>query len=446
MNVHSLIMGTLQFMRVNLLSLLVLSAIAPSIVAAKEDVVIPSYAQLETKKEDMVFEHDVTKADAKVDEYDDAISKLKDDNTDSRYSETISDLKYAKKYYREVNGLPMFSFLGGPAFTPEQGVLVAVGGLYSFKTDREQQQLQRSSVSAFIIGNYVDSEVGYGLRAKHDLFWNNDDIQFQGAWNAGTQGKHYWGIGYDAAQQFDFGDVTQYKANTNNYKGNLIFRIVDNWFAGPAIKLNYFSPTTEPESAILDENFNQFKDKPFTWGLGGSIQYDSRDVAVNPWSGSLFRTEVLLYSEALGSQAEYQKLDVEYRTFHSFQKGRVLAVLGRFQQAFGDTPYYDMPELGGANSMRGYYQGQYRDKVTAEVTAEYRHTFRRSSGALSNHGVTAWTGVGSVGESVEDLSGHAILSYGIGYRYELQPRMNIRLDLGMGKHGSAFYFNFTEAF
>lgn len=84
-------------MRVNLLSLLVLSAIAPSIVAAKEDVVIPNYAQLETKKEDMVFEHDVTKADTKVDEYDDAISKLKDDNTDSRYSETISDLKYAKK-------------------------------------------------------------------------------------------------------------------------------------------------------------------------------------------------------------------------------------------------------------------------------------------------------------------------------------------------------------
>ncbi len=47
---------------------------------------------------------------------------------------------------------------------------------------------------------------------------------------------------------------------------------------------------------------------------------------------------------------------------------------------------------------------------------------------------------------MDDLAGHAIVSYGVGYRYELQPRMNIRLDLGMGRHGSAFYFNFTEAF
>lgn len=124
----------------------------------------------------------------------------------------------------------------------------------------------------------------------------------------------------------------------------------------------------------------------------------------------------------------------------------MLAVLAHYQQAFGDIPYYDMPEIGGANSMRGYYQGQYRDKVAAEVTAEYRHTFRRDSGVLSNHGMTAWAGVGSIGDSVEDLSGHAILSYGVGYRYELQPRMNIRLDLGMGRHGAAFYFNFTEAF
>ncbi|MGR5222334.1 BamA/TamA family outer membrane protein [Vibrio parahaemolyticus] len=432
-------------MRVNVLSLSILSLLFPH-VAVAEQVSIPSYAQLEQNKENMVYEPDVDKANAKVAEYDDAIAKLQSDNAKERYSYTISELKYAKKYYREVNGLPMFSFLGGPAYTPEQGLLVAVGGLYSFKTDRDQQALQRSSVSAFVIGNYVDSQVGYGLRAKHDLFWNNNDIQFQGAWNAGTQGKHYWGIGYQAAQDFEFGDVTQYQANVNNYKGNLIFRVVDDWFVGPAIKINYFSPTSAPESALLDENFNQFKDKPFTWGFGASLQYDTRDVAVNPWTGSLFRTEVLFYSEALGSQAEYQKLDVEYRIFHSLEKGRVLAFLSHYQQAFGNTPYYDMPELGGASSMRGYYQGQYRDQVTAEITAEYRHTFRRSSGALSNHGVTAWTGVGAVGESVEDLSGHAILSYGVGYRYELQPRMNIRLDLGIGKHGAAFYFNFTEAF
>ncbi|WP_394151555.1 BamA/TamA family outer membrane protein [Vibrio maritimus] len=432
-------------MRVSLLSVSIVTAIfSSSAVFAANTSVSTSHASLPITKEAMQYESDLEQANARLEEYEVAIDTLKDQET--RDQKAIDDLRYAKKYYQEINGLPMFSFLGGPAYTPEQGLLVAVGGLYSFKTDRSQPELQRSSVSAFVIGNYVDSEVGYGVRANHDLYWNNNDIQFKGNWTAGSQGKHYWGIGYDAAQDFEFGDVTQYEATVNNYQGNLIYRIAGNWFAGPALKVNYFSPTSEPDSALLDENFNKFKDKPFTWGIGGSIQYDSRDVAVNAWSGSLFRTEVLAFSEALGSQAEYQKLDVEYRKFHSFVEGRVLAVLAHYQQAFGDIPYYDMPEIGGANSMRGYYQGQYRDKVAAEVTAEYRHTFRRDSGVLSNHGMTAWAGVGSIGDSVEDLSGHAILSYGVGYRYELQPRMNIRLDLGMGRHGAAFYFNFTEAF
>ncbi|MCL9774743.1 BamA/TamA family outer membrane protein [Vibrio methylphosphonaticus] len=413
---------------------------------ANETIVIPSYAQLAIDKASIGFEPDLATAEKTVESYDQAVARLKDEPDSDRFNGTITDLKYGKKNYQEINGMPMFSFLGGPAYTPEQGLLVAVGGLYSFKTNREQEQLQRSSVSMFVIGNYVDSEVGYGLRARHSLFWNNNDIQFQGTLNAGTQSEHYWGVGYDNAEDFEFGDITQYKATVTNYEGTLTFRIHDNWFAGPALRVNYFNPTTVPDSALLDDNFEQFKDKPFTWGVGAALQYDSRDVAVNAWRGSFFKTEALTYSEALGSQADYQKLDVEYRYYYSVQEGRVIALLSQYQQAFGDVPYYDMPELGGANSMRGYYQGQYRDRVTAEVTAEYRHTFRRHGGGLSAHGMTLWSGVGAIGNSAEDLSGHAILSYGVGYRYELQPRMNIRLDLGMGKHGSAFYFNFTEAF
>ncbi|WP_418642094.1 BamA/TamA family outer membrane protein [Vibrio chaetopteri] len=445
-------------MRVRLLSVSLVATLVSSSAAYAANLETSNAPHsLPTEKQDMVFESDIDKANARVDEYQNAIDYLKsqdngddqakqDANSQVSNKQAVSDLKYAKKYYQEINGLPMFSFLGGPAYTPEQGLLVALGGLYSFKTDRAQSALQRSSLSAFLIGNYGDSEVGYGLSGHHELYWNNNDVQFKGNFNLGSQSKHYWGIGYDAANDFEFGEVTKYSAIENNYKGNLIYRLTGNWFAGPAVKLNYYSPTSEPEAAFMDENFNTFKDKPFTWGLGASLQYDSRDVAVNPWSGSLFRSEVLLYSEALGSQAEYQKLDMEYRTFHSVAEGRVIALLAHYQQAFGDVPYYDMPEIGGASSMRGYYQGQYRDKVTAEVTAEYRHTFRRDSGVLSNHGMTAWAGVGSVGNSMDDLTGHAIVSYGVGYRYELQPRMNIRLDLGMGRHGSAFYFNFTEAF
>jgi hypothetical protein len=45
-------------------------------------------------------------------------------------------------------------------------------------------------------------------------------------------------------------------------------------------------------------------------------------------------------------------------------------------------------------------------------------------------------------------------NWGIGYRFEVQPRMNVRADIGFGREfldsGNKFvpsvYFNFTEAF
>jgi hypothetical protein len=35
---------------------------------------------------------------------------------------------------------------------------------------------------------------------------------------------------------------------------------------------------------------------------------------------------------------------------------------------------------------------------------------------------------------------------GIGYRFELQPRMNVRLDFGVARDTQAVYFNFLESF
>jgi hypothetical protein len=35
---------------------------------------------------------------------------------------------------------------------------------------------------------------------------------------------------------------------------------------------------------------------------------------------------------------------------------------------------------------------------------------------------------------------------GLGYRFELQPRSNVRIDIGFGRNSSGIYFNFTEAF
>ncbi|OAN18566.1 hypothetical protein A3K86_06675 [Photobacterium jeanii] len=407
----------------------------------------PNHAPV-TDKAAIEFMADREQAEQALTQYDQAIDTLEQQPDSEHNAQLIDDLAYARKYHQEINGLPIFTFLGGPAYTPEQGILVAAGGLYSFKSDRQQQDLQRSSVSLFVVANAVDNDIGYGLRAKHNLFWNNNDIQFIGMWNAGMQTKHYWGIGYDNAQAFELGDATKQQVLSTTYESNLNFRLKDEWFVGPAIRINYYAPqdTDAGEAIANDPNYLAFEDKPFTLGLGGALQFDSRDVAVNAWQGQYAKLQYLVFNSQLGSQASYEKLDVQHRFYHSLEQGRVIATYAAYQQAWGDIPYYDMPTLGGPTSMRGYYQGQYRDRTTAELTTEYRHTFKRNNGELSNHGITLWTGVGSVAESAKQLSDHLLLSYGVGYRYEVQPRMNVRLDLGFSEHGMAFYFNFTEAF
>jgi hypothetical protein len=72
---------------------------------------------------------------------------------------------------------------------------------------------------------------------------------------------------------------------------------------------------------------------------------------------------------------------------------------------------------------------------------------------MSRHGYVLWVGAGSVGEDLGTLE-HVLPNWGAGYRFEVQPRMSVRVDIGFGKEwylsGGAYeasvYFNFTEAF
>ncbi len=100
-----------------------------------------------------------------------------------------------------------------------------------------------------------------------------------------------------------------------------------------------------------------------------------------------------------------------------------------------------MPLLGSDERMRGYYQGRYRDKNVVSSQLEYRRqlTWR--------HGVVAWVGAGTMGPSIDSLNdGRWLPSAGVGYRFEFKPRVNIRLDYGIGKGSSGFYFQVGEAF
>ena len=129
------------------------------------------------------------------------------------------------------------------------------------------------------------------------------------------------------------------------------------------------------------------------------------------------------------------------RYYHEVWKGGVLA--GQFHTLlnYGNPPWGLMAILGSSYSMRGYYEGRYRDKCVMDAQIELRqHVWKRN-------GVAVWVGAGTVFPRFSEFDmKHILPNYGFGYRWEFKKRVNVRLDLGFGKHQTGFIFNINEAF
>ena len=74
----------------------------------------------------------------------------------------------------------------------------------------------------------------------------------------------------------------------------------------------------------------------------------------------------------------------------------------------------------------------------------YTHLIKKM---LNHIGYVAWGGCGFMGPTPGKIEG-VLPNLGVGLRIEVQPRMNVRLDLGrdMVNKQNLFYFNMTEAF
>jgi outer membrane protein assembly factor BamA len=184
-------------------------------------------------------------------------------------------------------------------------------------------------------------------------------------------------------------------------------------------------------------------------GIGIILQYDSRDFEVNANSGLLLNFVGTFYGNPINSDFEYRMFILDYRQFKTiFRKGRILAWEVKIYNGSGDIPWANLARIGTTFDLRGYRFGQYRDKTAGFGILEYRHTFRKMRAAdkkLTPHRLVLWVGAGSLGERIDEWNDW-LPNFGIGYRFEVQPNINARIDFGFGAESSGFYINFNEAF
>jgi hypothetical protein len=358
--------------------------------------------------------------------------------------EEKKEKRMAKKQEKIEQGKLMITPLAGPAYTPELGFTIAGGIMTSFKTNRQDSLIQRSSAPVMI---GVSSTGAYFLMTKLTSFWHHDKIRSYADFNFKNMPDNYWGVGFDAAKNTEKGDsTTKYTRTWIQLNPKVLWQFQKHWFIGGNIDFNYTKGYEASPGVAADPFYIKYNDLPFNGGLGAVFQYDSRDIPVNAWGGAFAEISGTFYGPYMGGDNTYQVLNIDLRKYWQIKRqGRTFAwqVKGRFST--GDVPYGEMSQPGTPFDLRGYTWGRYRDESMVFTIAEYRHMFLKKSGDVGSHGIVLWFGAGTLGDSVDNFE-NWLPSLGVGYRLQVQPRMNLRIDIGFGTESRGFYFNFNEAY
>lgn len=349
-----------------------------------------------------------------------------------------------KNNLRIEDGKLAITPLLGPSYTPEMGLTLAGGVMTSFLTNKEDKLIQRSSLP-ITLGVSVTG--AYFFSSKLSSYWLEDKLRiFADIWLKDMP-DNYWGVGYDNAANIHKSDTTTaYNRNWWMFNPKFLWQFKPDYFLGFVADINS-TKVTDPNPLMQeDEYFLEYGSKNTNVGFGGLLRYDSRDVPINAWNGMYLDVEAMFYSKSMGSDNNYQAYSVDFRYYKNVsRKGNTLAFQTKTRLSYNDVPYAELSQLGTPFDLRGYTWGQYRDKSMLFLLGEYRHTFLKSTGELSDHGAVAWLGTGSIAKSFVDFESW-IPSFGFGYRLQVQPRMNVRIDVGIGRETSGIYFNLNEAF
>lgn len=326
-----------------------------------------------------------------------------------------------------------FSVIGGPHYASDTkfGLGLVAAGLY--RTDPNDSILPPSNVSLY--GDV--SSVGFymlGVRGNHIAPKGRYRIDYHLYFYSFP--ADFWGIGYE------MGDNDANKSDMKRWQAqaevSFLFRVADNFYIGPMASYDYVIGKHIERPELL-QGMDQH-----TWnvGAGVSLVYDNRDNLTNPHRGIYLNINQMFRPGFMGNDYAFSTTAFRFDAYQRLGKGTVLAEDIRANLNFGNPSWGMMAELGGTHSMRGYYEGRYRDKHSLEATVELRqHVWKRN-------GIVVWVGAGTIFPKFSALRSKQILpNAGVGYRWEFKKNVNVRLDYGFGKSGqSGFLFNINEAF
>jgi hypothetical protein len=336
-----------------------------------------------------------------------------------------------------------------PSYTPETSVMLTLGGLYTFKISPDNKLLSRSSVP-FSIGYSTNGSLLISIKAN--IYGLSDKLRFTGEYWNKNMPDNYWGVGYEKGRYTPMTDsTTAYHRNWQQFKFKIAYKVLTNFYIGINYDYNTTTATELNEVMANDYNYLLHPDEVFNSGFGLVWRYDSRDFPENAFKGMLFELAGTGYGKHTQSNNIFQVYELDYRQYQKIiRDGSTLAWQLKTRLSYGDVPWTDLSMIGTPFDLRGYTWGQYRDYCAAFILAEYRYMLPRKhpngrGDMYGPFGVVLWGGTGSIAKEMGDFT-YWIPNGGVGLRFEIMKRMNLRIDYGVGVNSNAFYISFNEAF
>ncbi len=340
-------------------------------------------------------------------------------------------------YFNESNqstnkdGLDI-SVIGGPHYSSDTKLGIGLVAAGYYRTNKLDTLSQPSNVSLYgdiaTTGFYL-----IGIRGDH--IFDNDSRRIDYNLHFYSFPRYFWGIGYDMGNDMD--NKSKFKELFVHASADYLWRLVDYLYVGPAAEFAYVNARKRQQPELWDGEATHIS----SFGAGFRAQFDNRDNLTAPTSGMLIQLEQRFLPKFIGNDYAFSYTDLKLCAYHSAWKGAVIAGSYHTRLAYGTPPWNLLSSFGGSSTMRGYYDGRFRDKGEMDLTVELRqHVWRRN-------GFVVWGGAGTVYPKLSKMRlSHILPNGGIGYRWEFKKLTNVRLDYGFARGEKSFLFSINEAF
>ncbi len=209
----------------------------------------------------------------------------------------------------------------------------------------------------------------------------------------------------------------------------------------------------ETDNNIIPHTANLLTRFPNTPGVGTNttiaqgirILWDTRDSPVTPskgTSGEFFGEKT---SEAMGSDSDFIRYGLEGKRFFLWKDHphQVTVVRGLYQKVNGSfIPFYELSQLGGRDSLRGYGEGRFADRGSLVFNVEQRFTFASLNlmNIQTNFEVAPFVDLGTVFPDIQDIKSKSLRPvYGAAFRAAVKPNVVGDVEVGIGREGPAVF-------